>query len=133
MSADRKAVAHAPIGAVILAAGRGSRFGPQPKLVAERHGKPLVRYVAEAALGSAARPVMVVLGCHADPVRAALDGLALDFVDNPDHAEGLSTSLRAGLAALPEECAAALVLLGDMPGITARHLDALIEIGRAHV
>lgn len=114
------------VGAVLLAAGQGRRFGPEPKLLARLDGKPLVRHAAQAALGSAARPVVVVLGAHAQGVRAALDGLDLLFVGNPDFAAGLSTSLRAGLAALPEEIDAAIVLLGDMPRIEARHLNALI-------
>lgn len=114
------------IGAVILAAGQGTRFGPEPKLLALVDGKPLVRRAAEAALGSSARPVVAVLGAHAAHVRAALDGLDLTFVANPDYAAGLSTSLRVGLAALPTQTEAAIVLLGDMPRIEPRHLDALI-------
>lgn len=114
------------VGAVLLAAGQGRRFGPEPKLLAMLDGKPLVRRAAEAALGSAARPVVAVLGAHGRAVRAALDGLDLAFVENPDFADGLSTSLRAGLAALPAETDAAIVLLGDMPRIAPRHLDALI-------
>lgn len=120
-------MAEAPlVGAVLLSAGQGTRFGPQPKLLAEIEGVPLVRRVALAALASRARPVVAVLGAHAGAVRAALAGLDIRFVDNPDFASGLSGSLRAGLAALPNETEAALVLLGDMPWIEARHCDALI-------
>ncbi|MCE4223473.1 nucleotidyltransferase family protein [Methylobacterium sp. C25] len=118
------------IAAVILAAGRGTRFGPAPKLLALLEGEPLVRHVAKAALASSARPVVVVLGAHATAVAAALDGLDLHLVDNPDHAAGLSTSLRAGLAALPADTSAAIVLLGDMPRISAAHIDALAEAYR---
>lgn len=118
------------IGAVILAAGRGIRFGPEPKLLALLDGKPLVRHVAKTALASSARPIVVVLGAHAEAVGAALDGLDLGLVDNPDHAAGLSTSLRAGLAALPPGTDAAIMLLGDMPRIGARHLDGLVSAYR---
>ncbi len=118
--------ADAPIGAVLLAAGQGSRFGPQPKLLALLDGKPLVRHAAEAAAASSARPLVAVLGAHADHVRVALDGLGFIFVENPDYASGLSTSLRAGLAALPADTRAAIVLLGDMPRVEPSHLDALI-------
>lgn len=114
------------IGAILLAAGQGTRFGAEPKLMAISAGKPIVRYVAEAALKSSARPVVVVLGAHAVPVRGALDGLPLQFVENRDHAAGLSTSLRVGLAALPADAEAAIVLLGDMPCVTSLHLNALI-------
>ncbi|MET0259069.1 MAG: nucleotidyltransferase family protein, partial [Methylobacterium sp.] len=118
------------IGAVILAAGRGTRFGPEPKLLALLDGEPLVRHVARAALDATARPVVVVLGAHSKAVGAALSGLDLHMVDNPDHAGGLSTSLRAGLAAMPDEIDAVVVLLGDMPRITVAHLDALIAAYR---
>lgn len=114
------------IGAVLLAAGQGTRFGVEPKLLAMLAGKPLIRHAAEAALGSSARPVVAVLGAHAARVRAALDGLDLPFVENLDHAAGLSTSLRAGLAALPADTQAAIVILGDMPRVTPVHLEALI-------
>lgn len=114
------------VGAVLLAAGQGTRFGAAPKLLAEIDGTPLVRRGAQAALASRAWPVVAVLGAHAEGVRAALDGLAIGLVENPGFSAGLSTSLRAGLAALPPETEAALVLLGDMPGIAAHHCDALI-------
>ena len=104
-------------GIVLLAAGRGTRFGPSPKLLAELDGRPLVRHAAEAALATGLRPVVAVLGAQAASVRAALDGLPLRCVENPDFAAGLSTSLKAGLAALPERCAGAVVMLGDMPRV----------------
>jgi molybdenum cofactor cytidylyltransferase len=113
------------IGTVLLAAGLGSRFGPGPKLLASLDGKPLVRHAAEAALGARPRPVVAVLGAHAEAVRAALDGLDLIGIENPDYRAGLATSLRAGLAALPGTCSAAVVLLGDMPRVTAAHIDRL--------
>lgn len=119
------------VAAIILAAGRATRWrasgGIEPtKLVAEWRGRPMVRAVAEAALASRAASVMVVLGHEAGLVRAALDGLPLIFVENPDYALGLSTSLRAGLAATPSRAAGALVLLGDMPEVSADLIDALI-------
>ncbi|KQQ11732.1 4-diphosphocytidyl-2C-methyl-D-erythritol kinase [Methylobacterium sp. Leaf123] len=114
------------IGAVLLAAGLGSRFGQAAKMLAPYAGRPMVRRAAEAALASHAGPVVAVLGAHAEAVRAALAGLDLRLVENPDPAAGLSTSLRIGLAALPPGTEAALVLLGDMPRIGPAHLDALI-------
>lgn len=119
------------VGAVLLAAGRGTRFGPEPKLLARLDGKPLVRHAAEAALASRARPVVVVLGAHADRVRAALDGLDLAFVENPGFAAGLSTSLRAGLGALPAGTAGAVILLGDMPRVSTDQIDRLVAAYRA--
>ncbi|MBV9077281.1 MAG: nucleotidyltransferase family protein [Methylobacteriaceae bacterium] len=113
------------IAAIVLAAGRGTRFAAGPKMLAEFDGRPLVRHVAETALASRARPVLAVLGHEADAVLAALAGLDLILVENPDYRAGLSTSLRAGFAALPPGAEGALVCLGDMPRISARLLDAL--------
>lgn len=114
------------VAAILLAAGRGTRFGPEPKLLAPLDGKPLVRHAAEAALASRASPLLVVVGHAAEAVRRALAGLDLALVDNPDYAQGLSTSLRAGFAALPGEADAALVLLADMPGVGAALIDRLV-------
>ncbi|MCJ2087434.1 nucleotidyltransferase family protein [Methylobacterium sp. E-005] len=113
------------IGTILLAAGRGTRFGPEPKLLAPLDGKPLVRHAAEAALGAGPRPVIAVLGAYADAVRAALEGLDLMCVKNPDYVAGLATSLRVGIGALPASCTAAVVVLGDMPRVTAAHIDRL--------
>ena len=124
-------MADAGIGAVLLAAGRGTRFGTAPKLLAPLDGKPLVRHAAEAALASKVRPVVVVLGAHADAVRTALDGLDVAFVVNPDFAAGLSTSLRSGLSVLPADSPAAVILLGDMPRVTAGQIDRLAAAYRA--
>lgn len=119
------------VAAVILAAGRGSRFGREPKLLAELDGKPLLRHVAQAALASQARPVLAVVGAEAERVGEALAGLDLQLVPNPRFAEGLSTSLKAGFAALPRAAEAAIVLLGDMPLVTCDTIDRLIVEWRA--
>jgi len=121
----------AEIGAIVLAAGRSSRFRAEggedvSKLVAVLDGKPLVRHAAEAALASRARPVVVVTGHAREAVEAALAGLPLLFAHNADFASGLASSLKAGVAALPSGVAGALVLLGDMPRIKAPLLDRLI-------
>jgi molybdenum cofactor cytidylyltransferase len=112
--------------AIVLAAGRGTRFTAGAKLLAHLDGKPLVRRVAEAAAASVARPVLVVTGHRADEVEACLAGLPVAIVPNPSYADGLSTSLRAGFAALPEEAPAAIVLLGDMPTVSAALIDRLL-------
>jgi molybdenum cofactor cytidylyltransferase len=96
------------------------------KLMAELNGKPLVRHAVEAALASAAAPVIVVTGNEEAKTRAALSGLNVSFVGNPDFARGLSTSLKTGIAAVPPDCDGAIVLLGDMPGVSAALIDKLI-------
>jgi molybdenum cofactor cytidylyltransferase len=114
------------VASVILAAGRSARMSPRNKLLEEIGGRPVVVRVAEIALASAARPVVVVTGFEAGRVAEALRGLDLTCVHNPDFAAGLSTSLRAGLAALPATSDGALILLGDMPFVEAGDLAALI-------
>jgi len=111
--------------AVVLAAGRGTRMPHAHKLSVEVDGEPMVRRAVGAALASQARPVVVVTGHEAEKVRAALAGLDVVFVHNPDYAAGLSTSLRAGIAALPEDVEAAVVMLGDMPKVEGELVDRL--------
>lgn len=112
--------------AVVLAAGRGSRMGGPNKLTLPLDGRPIVDHVVAAAEASQADRVVVVTGHRADEVRAALAGRTATFVHNPDHAEGLSTSLRAGLAAVGEDADAVIVLLGDMPRVSGPLIDRLI-------
>ena len=114
------------IGAILLAAGRSTRMGAENKLLAEIGGKPLVRIAAEEALKSKARPLVVVTGHQRERVQAALQGLDVKIVHNPDFADGLSTSLKSGLVALPDENDGALVLLADMPRVDAGLIDSLI-------
>ena len=117
------------IAAVVLAAGRASRMGSN-KLIAELDGEPIVRRTVRAVLGSRARPVVVVTGHEPEAVHRALAGLEVRFVHNPDFAEGMSTSLRTGIAAAGA-VDAALICLGDMPRLEAEHLDAVIDAFRA--
>ena len=114
------------VAAIILAAGQGTRFGPEPKLLAQIAGKPLVRIVAEAVLASKAFPVLAVFGHRRDEVAEALPP-AVRRIDNADYTAGLSTSLRAGFSALDPSVEGAVVLLGDMPGVTAELIDRLID------
>lgn len=114
------------IAAIVLAAGRSTRMGPLNKMLAEIGGKPLVRIAAEQALASRAKPVIVVTGHQREQVEAALAGLPVRFVHNPDYADGLGTSLRTGIAAVPEEAGGAIVCLGDMPQVDAGLIDKLL-------
>ncbi len=114
------------VAGVILAAGRSARMAPRNKLLETIGGRPVIACVAEAALASGAKPIVVVTGFEAPRIAEALRGLDVACVHNPDFAAGLSTSLRAGLAALPAASDGALVLLGDMPFVEAPDLAALI-------
>lgn len=113
------------IAAIILAAGLSSRMGHN-KLVADIGGKPLVRRAADAALESGARPVIVVTGSEAETVDQALAGAPVTMVRNLDFRKGLSSSLIAGINAVPDDCDGAVVMLGDMPDVTAHTIDRLM-------
>ncbi len=114
---------------MVLAAGASRRMGDEHKLLAELDGRPLVTRSVEAAMAAGLDPVVVVVGHRADEVAAVLPAGAT-VVRNPDHGLGLSASLAAGLAALPEDVSAAAVALGDMPFVEARHYRALVEAWR---
>ncbi len=115
------------IAALVLGAGRSRRMAPHNKLlVADRTGKSMIARVVDNVLSSNARPVLVVTGHQAEQVQHALGGRPVRYVHAPDYAEGLSASLKAGIAAVPGECAAALVCLGDMPLVTGRMIDKLL-------
>ena len=114
------------VAALVLAAGRSSRMGGPNKLLAEIGGRPLVRIVTEQVLASRARPVVVVTGYQRERVEAALAGLPVDFVHNAAFADGLGTSLKVGIAALPAQADGAIVCLGDMPQVDAAMIDKLV-------
>ena len=114
------------VAAIVLAAGRSTRMGAVNKMLAEIGGKPLVRIAAEQALASHAQPVIVVTGHEREKVGAALKGLPVRLVHNKDFAEGLGTSLKTGIGAVPEEADAAIVCLGDMPQVDVALINRLI-------
>lgn len=115
------------IATLILAAGMSRRFGDGHKLLTNLEGKPVIRHVVEAALASSARPVLLVTGHQADAVaQAAAGGKDVTVVHNPSYADGLASSLRAGLAALPSGLDGVLICLGDMPDVHAAVLERLI-------
>ena len=123
---EAPAVLRAPcIGAVVLAAGMSSRMGAN-KLLQEWRGKALLRWTVEAALASEAKPVIVVTGHDATNTEAVLRGLDVVIVRNPAYRDGLSASLKSGLSALPESADGALVMLGDMPEISANLVNRMI-------
>jgi molybdenum cofactor cytidylyltransferase len=123
---ERTAQTGRRVAALVLAAGRSTRMGAVNKMLAEIGGKPLVRIAAEQAVASHARPVIVVTGHEREKVEAVLKGLPVRFVHNPDYAEGLGTSLKAGIGAVPEDADAAIVCLGDMPQVDAALINRLI-------
>nr|WP_256515704.1 nucleotidyltransferase family protein [Alsobacter ponti] len=107
-------------------------MGGTNKLLETFEGKPLVRHAVEAALAAGLAPVVVVTGNQDAQIRSALHGLDVTFAHNPDFAEGLSTSLRKGVAALGGEAEAAVVLLGDMPLVEASLVRRLVAAFESH-
>src|ERR1700744_142450 len=114
------------VSAVVLAAGRSTRMGGPNKLLAELDGQKLVRIVTEQVRASKAKDIIVVTGHQAELVEKALAGLNVKFVRNPDFANGLASSVKAGIAAVPKQADGAVICLGDMAMISAGLLDPLV-------
>lgn len=115
------------VAAIVLAAGCSTRIGGTNKLLAEIDGVPILLRVVGALRSSQAQPIIVVTGHEANEIRRLLCGVPVQCVHNPHFASGLSSSLRRGLSALPKEIEAVLICLGDMPRLTATHIDQLID------
>lgn len=115
------------IAALVLAAGQSRRMGDSNKLLEEIAGTPMVLRAVDAAIASTANPVVVVTGHEHERVEALLRDRPVATVYNPDHGEGLSTSLRSGVKALSPDIDAVVVLLGDMPGVGPGTIDRLIQ------
>lgn len=113
------------IAAIVLAAGLSSRMGSN-KLLVQVSGKPLVRHAVDAAIGSGCQMTIVVTGNGAAEVERALSPLSPILVKNLDYSKGLSSSLKCGLAKVPDDYDGAIVMLGDMPDVRSGLLDKLI-------
>jgi len=92
----------------------------------ELGGEPVLRRTVRNAIDGGLAPVLVVLGFEADRARDALAGLMCEPVENPDYGLGVNRSLQVGLAAVPPEAAAAVVLLADMPLVTGPMIAAVV-------
>jgi molybdenum cofactor cytidylyltransferase len=111
---------------VVLAAGASRRMG-SPKQLLPVAGRPLLERVVAAVNASALDEVVVVLGANADAVREAVAFGRARVVVNDRHAEGMSTSLQAGIAALGPDVDRAVVILGDQPDVSAALIDRLLD------
>lgn len=116
-----------PVAGIVLAAGTSSRFGSGNKLLAMYGGQAMVRSVVEGALATELDPVIVVTGHDAGGVERALSGVDVVFVHNADFETGQASSLKTGIAAVPDACSGAMVLLGDMPEISAEIISQLLD------
>ena len=120
------------IGGIVLAAGEGKRFGGC-KQVARLDGRPLLEHAVRAMLSvPAIDPVVVVLGAHADEIRAAVDLSGADVVVCDAWADGQSASLQAGVDALGD-VEAAVITLGDQPFISAEVIAGVLDQRGRHL
>ena len=115
------------IHAVLLAAGRSERMGRNNKLLLNVDGIPLVRKSAINILNSNVTSMTVVTGFDENKIVNALSGLNVNFVKNINFREGLSSSLKAGLANITPTPSAVIICLADMPKIQPEHINQLIE------
>jgi molybdenum cofactor cytidylyltransferase len=114
------------LSAIVLAAGQATRFGRCKQLV-PLDGKPLLEHVLDTLRRSKVDDVVVVLGAHAEEIREQVRFDRERLILNHDYAEGMSTSIQAGLRALPAEAEAAMIVLADQPFVQPSTLDALCD------
>lgn len=120
---------HGAVAAVVLAAGASSRLG-QPKQLVPIAGRPALAHTLDALRASSVGRIVVVLGHAADDVEAALDLTGVIVIRNDAYAEGQSTSVRAGIKALPDDIGAALMVVGDQPMLSPAVVDAIVSVFR---
>ena len=113
------------IAAVVLAAGLSSRMGRNKLLIPMADERTMIAHAVDAAIDGGLGPVVVVTGHQAEKIETALEGRAVRFVRNDRFADGMAGSVKTGIAALPSEVNAAMIFLGDMPGVTADHVRRL--------
>jgi molybdenum cofactor cytidylyltransferase len=120
------------VAGVVLAAGSSTRMG-ENKLLFDLDGESVVRRAVRRAAAAGLDPVIAVLGHEAELVRRELDGLdpACRIVVNSDYESGINSSLKTGIAALPATAVAAVVMLADMPLVTAKMIATLVTRYRA--
>jgi molybdenum cofactor cytidylyltransferase len=115
------------IAGLILAAGGGTRFGPEPKLLAELEGRPLLEHAIRAQCAvPALERVLVVLGAHAEQVHSRVDFMRAEPVLCVDWQEGQAASLRRGVEEL-RDADRVIVTLGDEPLITSATIARFIS------
>lgn len=115
-----------PVAGIVLAAGASTRMG-RNKLFVELDGESLLRRAVRLVSGAGLDPVIVVLGHDAERARDELAGVSCEPVLNPDYERGVNTSVRAGIRAVLDRAAAAVVVLADMPLVTSDMIAALVE------
>jgi molybdenum cofactor cytidylyltransferase len=112
------------VAGIVLAAGPSTRMG-ENKLALVLEGETVLARAVRRTLAAGLDPVIVVLGHEAESAEKLLEGLPCRIVVNPDYARGMNSSARAGIAAVPSGAAAAVVVLADMPLVSAEMIAAV--------
>lgn len=118
------------VAGILLAAGTSSRMG-QNKLLFDLQGESVLRGAARRALAGGLAPLVVVLGHQAERARQELAGLECETVVNLGYEQGINSSLKTGVAAVPGRAAAAMVMLADMPFVSAAMIGEMVARWRA--
>lgn len=114
------------VGALLLAAGSGSRMGGRPKCLLELDGVPLIRRQIIALSSVGVNQLVVVLGHYGERIESVMRDLPVVVVRNPDPDAGQVSSLRLGLMSLSEKLDCILVALADQPLIDSQDVNDLI-------
>jgi molybdenum cofactor cytidylyltransferase len=124
---DEVHAVHEPVAGIVLAAGGSTRMA-QPKQIMSFRSQPLVRIAAQTALAADLAPVIVVTGAFDNQVKAALEGLPITIIHNPDWHSGQSSSVAAGINAAPTRTCSAIFLLADQPLVSESMIRKLVEL-----
>ena len=123
------------VSAIVPAAGMSTRLG-RNKLLLPFKGRPLIAHAVDTLMASDVDEIIVVLGHEADQVKGAIVNKGVRFVENPDYRLGLSTSVRAGFAAVLDQTTSIVIYLADQPLLEPGEVDflihALAEAGKAN-
>lgn len=112
--------------AIVLAAGMSRRMGAQ-KLLLPFAGKTVIAHIVAELLNSTVDHVLVVVGCRGKSVAEKLPKQSITIVTNPNYTNGMLSSVRCGIQALPQECTAVMVVLGDQPAISSELVDKMVR------
>lgn len=118
---------HSRVGALILAAGRSTRMGSSNKLLAPLAGQPMVSHVIAAAKNANLATITLITGHDSDKMDQLFAHEQINIIYNPDYASGMASSLRRGLTTIDKNIDAVLVLLGDMPFVSTKVINSLVE------